>query len=379
MIYRHRLAAALVAVCGFAERPTLHAQSPLDFNVRLEPVWARVADVNGEAGSVESIEFSPDGKTLVSGTKYDNSVVMWRTSDGAELWRQYAAAEVERVGFSYDGKHVAACSEDFLVTVYDAGTGAEVKRLGHAAGVDGLTWGNANPWLASGEEHSDGASGRRVGYVRVFDRGRDFEEVAAINFGETVNELFFSPDDAYLLAVGHGAVRVYDTKDWSLARELIVDEEGSGMFTKFITGVFSPGEDYEYVLAAGINERVRGDVYLWRWRTGELVKRFNHTAKKIESVAFHPSGDYLAHVGHDSHVYIYRFDDVLAHPNDFIRVANKVYAGDHFEYIDFNADGSFLATAHQNGLIKLFAWMGEDPGLNERLHQAVKRKQDTGQ
>ena len=63
------------------------AQQYLDYQLRLEPVWSRVADALGEIGSVESAEFSPDGKHIISGTKYDNSVIMWRTSDGTELWR----------------------------------------------------------------------------------------------------------------------------------------------------------------------------------------------------------------------------------------------------------------------------------------------------
>ena len=99
---------------------TSKAQQYLNYQLRLEPVWARVADSLGEPGSVESVEFSADGKYLVSGSKYDNSVIMWRTSDGAELWRTYAVQEIERVGWSADGKYVAAASEDYLVTIYDA-------------------------------------------------------------------------------------------------------------------------------------------------------------------------------------------------------------------------------------------------------------------
>ncbi len=117
-----------------------YAQQYLDYQLRLEPVWSRIADALGELGSVESVEFSPDGKYIISGTKYDNSVIMWRTSDGTELWRQYAAEEIERVGWSADGQYVAAGSEDYLVTVYDAASGEVTKTLKQNRGIDGLTW-----------------------------------------------------------------------------------------------------------------------------------------------------------------------------------------------------------------------------------------------
>lgn len=109
----------------------LYGQHYLDYQLRLEPVWSRVADALGEAGSVESAEFSPNGKYIISGTKFDNSVVMWRTSDGTELWRQYTKQEIERASWSSDNQYVAACSEDFLVTVYEAKTGEVVKEIEH--------------------------------------------------------------------------------------------------------------------------------------------------------------------------------------------------------------------------------------------------------
>ena len=39
-----------------------YGQTYEDYQLRLEPVWSRVADALGEAGAVESAEFSPDGK-----------------------------------------------------------------------------------------------------------------------------------------------------------------------------------------------------------------------------------------------------------------------------------------------------------------------------
>lgn len=340
----------------------------LDYQLRLEPVWSRVADALGEMGSVESAEFSPDGKHIVSGTKFDNSVVMWRTSDGTEIWRQYTEQEVERVGWSADSKLVAAGSEDYLVTVYDAATGDVVKKLPQSRGIDGLTWSNNGNLLVSGEEKIELDDGTTEGYIRVFDRDRNWEEVQTLNFGSTTNELFFSQDDAYLLAVGHGAIKVYRTSDWTEVQTL-----NPGFYVTFTSGTFSP--DAKYVIACGQSDGARGTIYLWDWQEGKLEKTFNHTGKKVESLSWHPNGDYIAHAGHDPYIYVYRVADILNYRNDRIRVASRTWAGDHAEYVDFNADGSFFVSAHQNGLIKLWAWMGEEPDLNERRHREVSATQ----
>ena len=44
----------------------------------IQLLWSRLGDLNGQDGAVESAEFSPDGKFIVSGSKYDNRVMVWR-------------------------------------------------------------------------------------------------------------------------------------------------------------------------------------------------------------------------------------------------------------------------------------------------------------
>jgi WD40 repeat protein len=117
----------------------------------------------------------------------------------------------------------------------------------------------------------------------------------------------------------------------------------------------------------------------WQWESGKLLKKFNQTGKKIESVSWHPNGQYIAHAGHDSYIYIYRVAEILEYSNDDIPVAHKSWSGDYAEYIDFNADGSFLTGAHQNGLIKLWVWMCEDPALKDKRHEWVKTQQKDAQ
>jgi dipeptidyl aminopeptidase/acylaminoacyl peptidase len=189
----------------------LACTAPAAPEMALNLVWTRVADVNGENGSVESAEFSPDGRFIVTGAKFDNSVVLWRTSDGTEIWRAYTAAEIERVGWSPDGKFVASASEDHLVTLFDATNGRVVKTIPHRNGIDALTWSRDGRWLATGEEHTTGAGGARSAMVRLFKMPEGTVE-REVDFANTVNNLAFTSDDRFLVAAGHqGTVRIYAT------------------------------------------------------------------------------------------------------------------------------------------------------------------------
>lgn len=336
-----------------------------DASLRLQPVWSRVADVFGEAGSVESAEFSPNGKFIVSGTKFDNSVVMWRTSDGQELWRKYAAQEIERVGWSADGKYVASCSEDFLVQVWNAETGELVKEIPHEQGIDGLIWSNTSSLLVTGEEVTKEKRGGETidhGWLRVFQMPEG-KLIHKVDHGHTINEVVFSKDDKYLLSAGHGSVKVWKTEDMSLLQELRTEQ-----FFKFVSADFSP--DGKYLAASGYG----GLVFIWDWQSGKLAKQFNYRGRKVETVAWHPNGDYLVTAGHGPYINIFRTSDIFSKGKE-VPAAAQVFANDGAEYIDFNTDGSFLISAHQDGVIRLWVWMGEDALLNNKRHSWVKKQQ----
>jgi WD40 repeat protein len=72
-----------------------------------------------------SFVFSPDGRLLVTGS-YDNTVRLWRVSDGKELqiWRGHSTY-VESVDISPDGKMVASGSLDHTVRLWQVPTGLE--------------------------------------------------------------------------------------------------------------------------------------------------------------------------------------------------------------------------------------------------------------
>ncbi len=331
--------------------------------LRLSPVWVRVADVNGEKGSVESAEFSRDGMRIVTGTKFDNSVVMWRTSDGVELWRAYAAEEIERVAFSPDDKVVASVSEDYLLTLYESDTGKEIRRIELETAADALAFANKKNILVSGQEKIKQKDGTLIGYIRAYDMNTG-ELMYKVDHGETVNEIQFTPNDAYFLSAGmNSEVKIWETDTGKLIRTLTPGREFG-----FVCGFFSP--DGKYVAASGF----RGDIFVWDLATGELLREWNTSGRKIETLAFTADGRYLLSAGNDPYIRVYRTTQIL-NPVGKVPIAYAVHANDQAEYIDFNADSSFLTSAHQDGTVRLWTWMSEDQGVNAIMHNAVKKTQ----
>ena len=88
--------------------------------------------VAGDTQSVRSVEFSPDGNRIVSGSS-DKSVRVWDAKTGEQLKElQGHTGLVRSVEFSPDGTRIVSGSNDKSVQVWDAKTGEQLKELqGH--------------------------------------------------------------------------------------------------------------------------------------------------------------------------------------------------------------------------------------------------------
>src|SRR5262249_16239388 len=94
----------------------------------------RLCPPEGHQRAICSVAFSPDGKTLATGS-WDETLRLWDAASGKELHRIPLAFDV-RVAFTPDGKALAGSSADGFLRFWDAAAGKERRRfLTHKHGV----------------------------------------------------------------------------------------------------------------------------------------------------------------------------------------------------------------------------------------------------
>jgi WD40 repeat protein len=154
--------------------------------------------------SIVSLDFSPDGKTLVSGAN-DTTVRLWDLVTGKEL-RCLRGHKVRlcAVRFSPDGKLLASGDRDGTLHLWDARTGKELRQLQGERRV-----GSSPAFSPDGKTIAAGLSRPDHG-IMFWDpaTGEELRHIGA-HAGE-VHGLAFSPDGRLLASGGDGAVRLWE-------------------------------------------------------------------------------------------------------------------------------------------------------------------------
>jgi outer membrane protein assembly factor BamB len=181
------------------------ATGSADQTVRLWDVATRRqrAVLEGHADAIWCVAFSPDGKTVASASA-DRTAKLWDADTGKERGTLKGHEdEVRTVAFSPDGKTLATGSADWTVRLWDLNTQKERAVLNrHRGGVQSVAFTSDGNTLASGSLDET---------VKLWNVAGGTERATLRGHRSGISAIAFSPNNRTLASAGmDDAVRLWD-------------------------------------------------------------------------------------------------------------------------------------------------------------------------
>ncbi len=325
--------------------------------------------------SLAGVAFSPDGKTLASG-QGDNSVSLWDVASGELLYKmQGHTGPVVSVAFSPNGSYLASLDsgEDRQVHVWDI---ASRKSLVAINGCPRTDYANEGTVKFS-PDGSMISSACEDGGVIIWNLATGQVKQISLSYSYGVSDIDFSPDGKSL-AVGYA-------RNWDMSQPIDIfvwDVEAAfywgqapGTYYKRLSGhlgivnavAFDP--DGVHLASGGVD----GTVRLWNTTTGDsklILKGYPMSEGSlymlgttlenfpVSSLAFSPNGAILAVGGGGfwSPGWLEFYDVITSQQISMLFPKCDFPCGglSDVHEIAFNPDGTMLASAHGDGIVRIW-------------------------
>ncbi|MEH2108618.1 WD40 repeat domain-containing protein, partial [Nostoc sp.] len=287
-----------------------------------------VNTLEGHSSSAWGVGFSPDGKTLASGSD-DKTIKLWDVSTGKAIKTLTGhSSSVWGVGFSPDGKTLASGSDDKTIKFWDVSTGKAIKTLtGHSSGVYSVGFSPDGKTLASGSDDNT---------IKLWDVSTGKAIKTLTGHSSRVYSVGFSPDGK-TLASGSDDKTI---KFWDVS---------TGKAIKTLTGhsssVYSVGFSPDgKTLASGSDDNT---IKLWDVSTGKAIKTLTGHSSSVWGVGFSPDGKTLASGSSDKTIKLWDVSTGKA-IKTLTGHSSRVWG------VGFSPDGKTLASGSDDKTIKLW-------------------------
>jgi RNA polymerase sigma factor (sigma-70 family) len=238
------------------------------------------ATLKGHTDRVWSVSFSPDGKTLASGS-WDQTIKLWEVATGKEqaTLKGHTFA-VLSVAYSPDGKTLASGCGDNTIKLWDVKTGKEQATLkGDIFSVWSVAYSPDGKTLASGCGNNT---------IKLWDVATGKERATFQGHTSSVRSVSFSPDGKTLASGSDDkTIKLWDVATGKEQATL------KGHTDRLQSVSFSPDGK---TLASGSNDKT---IKLWDVKTGKEQATLKGHEHWVRSVSFSPDGKTLASGSND--------------------------------------------------------------------------------
>ncbi|MEM9214140.1 MAG: caspase family protein [Cyanobacteria bacterium P01_F01_bin.150] len=276
--------------------------------------------------SVWSVNFSPCGKMIVSGS---STVCLWDL-EGNRIGEPFQghSKDVSSVDFSPNGKMIVSGSDDQTIRLWNlAGNLIGETFQGHSGHVFSVAFGPDGKSIVSGGSDKT---------IRLWDLQEEVFESSLQGHENAVWALAFSPNGRTIASGGYDqTIRLWDLKRQSIEETLKQHSEPIWSLA------FSPDGN---TIASGSDDKT---IRLWNLRGNQIGKPFHGHSKSVQSVAFSPDGNTIASGSYDRTIRLWdREGNQIGKP--FQGHSHPVQA------VTFSPDGKIIASGSYDQTIRLW-------------------------
>ncbi len=294
-----------------------------------------IKTLTGNEG-IKSVAFSPDGKIIAAGGYgkpiaaggFDKTIKLWDVTTGKVIKTLSSQTNsIYEIIFSPDGKILASRSYNNVIQLWDITTGKVIKNLSeHTDSVNSIVFSPDGKILASASSDNT---------IKLWDVTTGKASKTLTGHVDTVDSVAFSPDGNTIVSGSYDKT----IKLWDVTTGKAKTLTGNN---SVITSVaFSPDGN---MIVSGSGDR---KIKLWDITTGKATSTIDGHEGSVKNVAYSPDGKMIASTGEDNKIKLWDFSN-----HQDIKTLN----GDEsrINTIGFSPDGKILASGSADKKIKLW-------------------------